>query len=211
MDTQGFLDRFAGVLRLDRGAYEGIKRDGDAANGQALLVVVLTALLSGVGQAATLGRSLREGSAGGDPDVERFAAELAAFFEATGGRLLVIVGSVLLAVVFWYVNAAILGWVGRSLFGGDGSVTGSQVRNLVGWGYAPGLLNVLVAVPVLGAIVPLVAGIWALVTGVVAVRTAFGFSTGRAVAAWLVAALLPAVVLGCACAALAVAIASAAG
>lgn len=213
MDAQSFLDRFAGVLRLDRGTYEGIKRDGAAANSQALLVVVLTGLISGIASAASLAQGVGTGfTAADNPDAARIAAEMEAFFASAGGRLLVIVLSVLFAVVTWYIYAAVAGWAGRTLFGARPDA-GNQapVRNLVGWGYAPGLLNVLGVVPVVGPLISLAVLVWGLVTGIVALRVALDLSVGRAIGTAVVAAVLPVVVLGCVCVAVVLALGAVAG
>lgn len=192
---QSFLDRFVGVLRLDQGVFAGIKRDGEAANGQALAIVLLTGLLSGIGTSASIAQLARQPVA--DPGT---AAALDAFapFDSGGGRVALIVLSVLLSLVAWYVFAALARWVGRALFGADpAAATPAQMRNLVAWGYAPGLLNVLAILPVVGGLVSLVVAIWGLVTQVVGVRAALAITTGRAVGVVVVTAILIGVIIGC--------------
>ena len=61
--------------------------------------------------------------------------------------------------------------------------------------HAPLLLTVFGRVPVVGTIVSLVVAVWALLTMVRALRTGLGLSAGKAVGTWLVASLLPGIVL----------------
>ena len=86
-----------------------------------------------------------------------------------------IVGWFLWAVVTWLVGTKLLPEPGTSADLG-------QMLRTIGFSAAPGLLNVLGIIPLVGLVVWLVAAIWQLVAMVVAVRQALDYtSTGRAV------------------------------
>jgi hypothetical protein len=97
---------------------------------------------------------------------------------ATGAVAAVVggfVGWFLWAVVTWLVGTKLLPEPGTSADLG-------QMLRTIGFSAAPGLLNVLGIIPVVGLLVWLVAAVWQLVAMVVAVRQALDYtSTGRAV------------------------------
>ena len=104
------------------------------------------------------------------------------------------------------VVAAILGWLlwaGLTYLIGDkvlgGTATWGELLRTIGFAQAPGVLYVLGIIPVLGAVVRIVVALWILVTGIVAIRQALDFGTGKAVLTavlgWL-AVMLVTVTLG---------------
>lgn len=200
---QSVGDRFLGVLQLDGPTYAAIKQDA-AANGQAWLIVLLAGLLSGIGSATALRQAWPQlqtalGQQPVDPNTGQPLPVDPITLPATlptSTQVWVIVFSILGAVLGWFIMAALAGWVGKTFFGGERAVSGEQLRRLIGWSYAPLLFNVLGRVPLLGSIVSLVVGVWAILTMVRALRTGLDLTTGKAVGTWLVASLLPAVVLG---------------
>jgi hypothetical protein len=207
---QTFLDRFVGVLRLDQGTFAGIKRDDEAANGQAVAIVALTGLLSGIGTSAAIAQVARQ-PLPSDPTTAAVMNSYAAF-DTTGGRIAVVVLSVAISLVAWVAFAALARWLGRTLFGADpDAATPAQMRNLVAWGYAPGLLNVLAILPLVGGLISLVVAFWGLVTQVIGVRTALDLSTGRAVGLVIVTAILLGFLIACPVLFIVVALLSAAG
>jgi hypothetical protein len=91
-----------------------------------------------------------------------------------------IVGWFLWAVVTWLIGTKLLPEAGTSADLG-------QMLRTIGFSAAPGLLNVLGIVPVIGLLLWLLAAIWQLVAMVVAVRQALDYtSTGRAVLVCLI-------------------------
>jgi hypothetical protein len=94
-----------------------------------------------------------------------------------------VVAAVVGAVVGWFLWAGVTWLVGTKLLPEPGtSADLGQMLRTIGFSAAPGLLNVLGIVPLLGLIVALVAAVWQLVAMVVAVRQALDYtSTGRAV------------------------------
>jgi uncharacterized membrane protein YjjB (DUF3815 family) len=71
---------------------------------------------------------------------------------------------------------------------------------LTGLAYSPGVAGLLMFIPVLGGLLVLAAGIWDMVVGVVAVRTALDFDTGKAIAtvvlAFVVTVVIVAIITG---------------
>lgn len=131
-----------------------------AATSAALLVVILAALANGIG-------GIRE-----------------------GGFIGLIVG-VISAIFGWAIYAGIAYYVGsRLLATSETRATWGQLLRTLGFAQAPGLLNILGILPVLGGLLRFIVSIWILVATIVAIRQACDFSTGRAVAtailSWIV-------------------------
>ncbi len=172
--------RMIRAARLDVDLYEEVEAD-TGANGQAFAVVVLVSVASGIGWG--ISGAITEG--GG-------------YF--VWGLLIGIVSS----IAGWLVWAAITYWLGTTIFRGpETEATYGQLLRTLGFAQTPGVLRILVFIPILGGLIAFVAWIWALIAGVIAVRQALDFSTGRAigtvVVGWLVAMLvgfLVAVVIG---------------
>ena len=89
------------------------------------------------------------------------------------------IGALVAALIGWLVWAGVTYLIGDKLLGGTAS-WGELLRTL-GFAQAPGVLFVLGIVPLLGGLVRFVVGIWILVAGVVAIRQALDFSTGKAI------------------------------
>ena len=109
----------------------------------------------------------------------------------------IIVG-VVAALFSWLVWAGITYLIGSKLL--KGTATWGELLRTLGYAQAPAVLLIFGFVPVLGNIVGAVVGIWLLVTGIVAIRQALDFDTGKAVMTaflgWLVAVAIPAIVIG---------------
>lgn len=107
-------------------------------------------------------------------------------------------GQLVSAFVGWVVWSAITLLIGTKVFGGTADM-GEMLRTL-GFAQSVGVIKVLGIVPLLGWIASLVAGIWMLVCGVVAVRQALDFTTGKAIGTvilgWLAMMALAMVVAG---------------
>lgn len=210
--AQSFIDRFLGVLKLDPFTFQSIKQDA-AANGQAWIIVLLAGLVSGIASARQLAQfsiqiqqSLDQARQT-DPEL---AAQIDALqlqpFDTAAGRTSMIVSSVIGAIIAWWLFSALVRWAGRQFFGADpNAVSAEEMRRLTGWAYAPGLLQILAPIPVLGPIVAFVAAIWVLVAMIHAVRNGLNLTTGKAVGASIVAWILPGVIIGlliCVCVAI---------
>jgi len=145
------IKRMLGAARLDAAIYEEVESDPSATK-QALTVVILVALATGIG---TFG---------------------------TGGPAGLVVGIVagiglwaLWAWITYFVGTTILKT-------GETEANWGQLARTLGFAQSPGLLKVVGFIPVLGPWVFTIASIWQLVAMVIAIRQALDFtSTWRAV------------------------------
>lgn len=102
------------------------------------------------------------------------------------------------AFVAWIVWAAITYWVGKTIFKTPNtSVTLGEMLRTLGFAQSPGVLRVLGFIPVVGPLISLIAGIWMLIAGIVAIRAAMDFSTGRAIGTaivgWIIVVVITAI------------------
>ena len=95
------------------------------------------------------------------------------------------------ALVGWLLWAGITYLIGAKLLGG--TATWGELLRTLGFAQSPGVLHVLGIIPVLGGIIRFGVVIWVLIAGIIAIRQALDFSTGKAiltaVLGWLVIAL----------------------
>ncbi len=90
-----------------------------------------------------------------------------------------IIAAPISAVVGWLLWAAVTYVIGDKLLGG--TATWGELLRTIGFAQSPGVFMILGIVPILGGLVRLVVAIWLLVAGVVAIRQALDFSTGKAI------------------------------
>jgi Yip1-like protein len=159
------LQRMWLASKLDVPFYESVEADPRYTR-EAFFVVLLVALLSGIGAVATAGASTAD--------------------------------------LFLGFLGAILGWVawaGITLFIGLHLTRGAETQSdmgemlrVLGYAQSPQVLVVFAFVPILGKAIVAVAAVWSLIAGVVAIRQALDFSTGRAIltviCGWVVVATL---------------------
>ena len=158
-------DRIIRAAKLDIQLYEEVEADHDA-TGQAMAVVVMSALAAGIG-------SLESGGLLG----------------LVGGTILALVAWFIWAFLTYFIGT-------RLLPEPQTKADYSQLLRTIGFASAPGLIRVLGIIPGLGALVFLVAGIWMLVAMVIAVRQALDYtSTPRAVGVCLIGWLVQLVIL----------------
>lgn len=165
-----FAARLRGAALLDARTYEEVESDR-AALGQAVLVVVLSALAASVAPAVAF----------------RGWGLLAAVAAALGGWLLWTWLTYLIGTRLLPAPATHSDW--------------GQLLRTTGFASAPGILRVLGVIPLLGWLVYLVVALWMLAAYVVAVRQALDYrSTWRAAAVsllgWLVYAAISFLVAG---------------
>jgi len=160
------------AAKLETGLYEEVERDVDA-TGQALLVVIIVAVAAGIGGA--LARAVA-----GQPGA------------ILGSLILGIVG----AILGWLIWSFLTYFIGTSLF--KGTATYGELLRTIGFANSPGVLNILTFIPILGGLIALVVAIWTLVAGIIAIRQALDFDTGKAILTaiigWLVMVVLTLVV-----------------
>lgn len=191
---ESFWERLSGVVRLNRLTYELIQRDSNATS-QAWWIVVLLGLANGIALIVTPVVTVVPGMS---EEMARSAAEVAAAltFDTTGRQLMALAAGILGAILSWYLSSGLLGLIGNRVAGRAGrQVTGEEMRRLVAWGYSPTLASFLSPIPVVGPLLATVGTLWAFVTGVMAVRTAFGVGIWKAIGIELAAFLVVLVVV----------------
>jgi hypothetical protein len=108
-----------------------------------------------------------------------------------------IIMGLLMTLIGWVIWAAVTYFIGTRLFGGTATV--QELLRTLGFAHAPGVLFVLGFMPFLGPLITFVVMVWMLVCGVIAIRQALDFDTGKAILTaligWLVL-LIPTIILG---------------
>ncbi|HLL49813.1 MAG TPA: YIP1 family protein [Thermomicrobiales bacterium] len=188
---ESFWERLSAVLRLKRPTFETIQRDPEATT-QAWWIVVLLGLANGIALIATPVVTVFPGMS---EQMATSAAEVAAVFtfDTTGRRLMALVAGILGAILSWYLSSWLLRVIGNRVAGRQ--VTAEEMRRLVGWGYSPTLASFLSPIPVIGPLLATLGTLWAFVTGVMAVRTAFGVGIWKAIGIEIAAFLVVLVVV----------------
>ncbi len=134
------------------------------------------------------------GQAAGVVALVALAGAIGGFTEAGYGVL----GGVVWSFIGWFIWSAVTLFIGTKVFNGTADM-GEMLRTL-GFAQSVGILKVVGFVPLLGWIASIVVGIWMLVCGVVAVRQALDFDTGKAIGTvvlgWLVMVVVGFMVVG---------------
>jgi len=157
--STSLTDRMQRAARLDREFYEEIEADRSATN-QALLVVVVVAIASGIGAAA---------------------------FAGLGNLVVGLVGGIMREIFGWAVFSFAAYYVGTRMFAGR-ATWGGLLRTL-GFAHAPGVLYLFAFIPLVGGMVTFVAFVWTLLASYVAVRQSHKLDTGQTIATVIIAAV----------------------
>ncbi len=153
MNTENLLPRMIRAALLDVAFYNEVEAD-TSLNGQALLVVILAAIAGGLG--SLLGRL--GGGLG----------------SAVTGLIFVLV----MTLLGYYLWAYLTLLIGTRLFGGTADL--GEMLRVIGYANAPNVLGIFSFIPILGGLIALLGSLWALVAGIIAVREALDFDTGKA-------------------------------
>ena len=89
------------------------------------------------------------------------------------------IGTLIAALLGWLIWAGVTYLIGDKLLGG--TATWGELLRTLGFAQAPAVLGVLGIIPVLGWLVKLAVMFWILIAGIIAIRQALDFSTGKAV------------------------------
>lgn len=183
---ESFWERLSGVVGLKRPTYEAVQRDPEATS-QSWWIVVLLGLANGIALIAT---PIVTEFPGMSEEMASSAAEIAAMltFDTTERQLMALALAILGAILSWYLSSWLLRAIGNRVAGRQ--VTGEEMRRLVAWGYSPTLASFLTPIPVVGPLLAIMGTFWAFVTGVMAVRTAFGVGIWKAIGIELAAFLV---------------------
>ncbi|MBI2887103.1 MAG: YIP1 family protein [Chloroflexi bacterium] len=163
------IDRMTRAVQMNIDLYEEVEHS-PGLNDEARTVVILVSAAAGVG-------TLLSGLLGG-----RLVPGL------VGGVVTTIMG-----VAQWYLWSFLVLMVGTKMFGGTADF--GQVSRTIAYAYTPNAVKLFAFVPALGGLLGFLAGIWSLVLGVVAIRQAMDFDTGKAVATVVVAFVLAVVIV----------------
>lgn len=107
---------------------------------------------------------------------------LVALAKAVGSFELGLGSAVSLAIASllgWLVWAGVTYLIGDKLLGG--TATWGELLRALGFAQAPGVLLALAFLPLIGGLLAFVVAVWTLVAGIVGIREALDFSTGKAV------------------------------
>jgi len=100
-------------------------------------------------------------------------------------------------IVGWLIWAGVTYLIGDKIFGG--TATWGELLRTLGFAQSPGLLYLLAVLPLVGGMIRFIVPFWMLWAGIIAIRQALDFSTGKAiltaVIGW-VAMIIPAMILG---------------
>ena len=110
-----------------------------------------------------------------------------------------IIAGAIAALVAWLVWAGVTYLIGDKILGG--TATWGELLRTLGFAQSPGLLGILAFLPLLGGLIRFTIAIWVLIAGIIAIRQALDFGTGKAiltaVIGWLALAI-PMALLGAA-------------
>ena len=154
--AHSIIGRMIGAARLDVHIFEEVEADTSATR-QALLVVAIVALATGIGSAGT-------GGLGG----------------IVVGILVAVAGWAIWAWTVYLIGTKILP-------AHETHANWGQLARTLGFAQSPGILKVFGVVPIVGAIILLVVSAWMFVAMVIAVRQALDYtSTVRAIGVVLI-------------------------
>jgi len=126
------------------------------------------------------------------------ARGIGGFNDGGNGVIVGIIVGIIAALFGWVVWAGITYLIGDKLL--KGTATWGELLRTLGYAQAPAVLLVFGFLPVVGGLLAVVVGIWLLVTGIVAIRQALDFDTGKAILTaflgWLIAVAIPAMLIG---------------
>ena len=144
MDFNRILNGMIRAARLDKDFYEEVEHDTSYTQ-DALIVVVLVSLLGALGSFLGL----------------LFTGHLGAAIGAFIYRAVIVVAG-------YYLWVFVAQYIGTRFFKGTGDF--GEVQRAFGFAYAPQALNLLAAIPCVGWLISIVAWIWSIATGFIAIR-----------------------------------------
>jgi len=160
-----FTERMMRAARLDAQLYEEVEAD-QTAMGQAMGVVVLSSVATGIGMIGITGA-----------------------IGIVVGTIGALVGWYIWALLTYYIGT-------RLLPGPQTQADVGQLLRTTGFSSTPGLLRIFGIISPLNSIVQVVTGVWMLIAMIVAVRQALDYeTTGRAVAVCVVGFIVQILVL----------------
>jgi len=144
MDFNRIINGMIRAARLDKNFYEEVEHD-ESYNQDALVVVIMVSLVGALG--GFLGLLFRG---------------------HIGSAVVLFVYQAVIGVAGYYLWVFVAQFVGTKLFKGTGDF--GEVQRALGFAYAPQVLNIFHFIPCAGWLVSIVAWIWSIATGFVAIR-----------------------------------------
>ncbi|HDN79501.1 MAG: hypothetical protein DRI61_02890 [Chloroflexi bacterium] len=154
--TEKMFERMIRAARLDVELFREVEADANLTQ-EALIVVILVSVLSGVGTFL----NVLIGPRG-------FAAAI----------LGLIIG-IVLPIIGYFVWAFVTYIIGVNVF--QGTADYGEMLRTIGYAYSPHALSFFKFIPCIGPLITLAGAIWSLVAGVVAIREALDFDTTKAI------------------------------
>ncbi len=154
--STSIVERMVRAARLDSTLYDEVETD-ETATLQALFIVVIASVSSGIGSAVS---------------VAMLGVNLSIIIAS-------LVSGLVLSLVGWLIWSFITYIIGTKIFGGI--ATYGELLRTIGFSDAPGILLIFSFIPFLGGLISFVIGIWGLVAMAIAVRQALDFSTSKAI------------------------------
>jgi len=140
-------------MKLQSSLYEEVEAD-KSANMQAALVVIIASV----------------------------AAAIGAGLAGLSGGFLAAIWSLVAALLGWLLWALVVYLIGAKIMKGKQTqASWGEVARTIGFANSAGIFRILSFIPVLGWIITAVVWVWILIAGVIGIRAALDFSTGRAV------------------------------
>jgi hypothetical protein len=99
-----------------------------------------------------------------------------------------ILGAAAAALVGWLLWAGVTYLIGDKLF--RGTATWGELLRTLGFAQSPNVLAVFAILPLVGWLVDALLFVWVLVAGIIAIRQALDFGTGRAILTALIGGLI---------------------
>lgn len=152
------VDRIMRAIRLDFTVFREIAEDQAAMTEAAIIVAVVT-FMSAIG--TFIGSLIADAG---------FGSALLGFFGTW------LISGILLGWILW---AVLTYFVGTMLFQGKTDIP--EMMRVLGYANAPNLLGIFAFIPCVGWLIALAGWILSLIAGVIAIREAMEFDTGKAV------------------------------
>lgn len=161
------LNRMLRAIRIDSSLYEEMETEEDAA-AHAVMIALLTSAATGIGMGIAV-------LIGGSGLLWFLWGLLSGFFASLVG---------------WFAWVLLTYLAGTTFLRGHQRVSMAELIRTLGFANSPGVLRILIFIPMLGWIIILLTGILTLIAGITAVRQTLDYSTGKAAATclfgWLV-------------------------
>jgi hypothetical protein len=167
-EKMALQDRMLRAVRGEVALYEEVENDQGATT-EALIIVVVAAVSGGIGSALLT-------TAAGVP----------------GGGLASLVSGVVSSLLGWAVFSFVAFFIGTRLFGAE--ATWEELLRTLGYAYTPMIIGIVNAIPIIGQLVFLIAGLWTLYLAFVAIRAALDIDTGKTIATILLS-IIPTIII----------------